>query len=254
MATFTDTAKYALSWLTGSNLISDIDLGFQTLAEDVDANMAGYAEGTFAGKPAAGKTGRIYRCTDTGQWLADTGAAWVDLNAAPALVTSLPGSPFDGQEVYFSADPTNGIVWHFRYRSASASTYKWEFVGGSPLFAEVSTNQNIAIGAGVVDPSTVGPTITVPRAGDYEITFSLEAQMSASGTAGGGVQVNGSYDSTTEVFAGVISSGSGTPNRTPVRRNVTTAATDIKLRYFATGSGTTSVGNRILAVRPIRVI
>jgi hypothetical protein len=135
MPTYSTTTKYLLRALLGGNLVSDIDTGFASLASDIDANMAGYAEGTFAGKPAAAKAGRIYRCTDTGQWLADTGTAWIDLNAAPQLLSSLPSSPYDGQEIYYSADPTNGVIWHLRYRSASAPPYKWELVGGPPLTA-----------------------------------------------------------------------------------------------------------------------
>jgi hypothetical protein len=48
-------------------------------------------------------------------------------------VTSLPASPSDGQEVFYAADATNNVIWNLRYRSGSASTYKWEFVGGDPL-------------------------------------------------------------------------------------------------------------------------
>jgi hypothetical protein len=79
MATFTTTTKYALRWLTGTNLISDIDAGFQTLAEDIDASMAGYASGTVAALPAAGKAGRIYRATDAARWFVDTGTAWDEI-------------------------------------------------------------------------------------------------------------------------------------------------------------------------------
>jgi hypothetical protein len=79
MPTYSTTTKYLLRALLGGNLVSDIDTGFASLASDIDSNMAGYAEGTFAGKPAAAKAGRIYRCTDTGQWLADTGSAWVEI-------------------------------------------------------------------------------------------------------------------------------------------------------------------------------
>jgi hypothetical protein len=37
--TFNTTTRRALRWLTGSNLVSDIDAGFQALAEDVDAQL-----------------------------------------------------------------------------------------------------------------------------------------------------------------------------------------------------------------------
>jgi hypothetical protein len=87
MATFTTTAKYALRWLTGGNLVSDIDAGFQALAEDIDANMAGYASGTVGALPAAGKAGRIYRATDTGQVLIDTGSVWQEFPHLSALAT-----------------------------------------------------------------------------------------------------------------------------------------------------------------------
>jgi hypothetical protein len=44
--TFTTTALNALRWLPGGNLLSDVDAGFQALAEDVDARLGahGYSE------------------------------------------------------------------------------------------------------------------------------------------------------------------------------------------------------------------
>lgn len=53
---------------------------------------------------------------------------------APALVSTLPASPYDGQEVFYLADAAAGVVWHLCYRAASPSAYKWEFVGGASLF------------------------------------------------------------------------------------------------------------------------
>jgi hypothetical protein len=54
MATYTTTTKYALRALTGSSLVSEIDIGFASLAADIDAAMAGYVEGTLA-IPAGGR-------------------------------------------------------------------------------------------------------------------------------------------------------------------------------------------------------
>ena len=90
--------------------------------------------------------------------------------APAAVVTSLPGSPTDGQVVYYVADGTNGVVWQLRYRSASTSSYKWEFVGGPQLISSVEANQNRA-NAAYGDLGTVGPSITVPLAGDYIINI-----------------------------------------------------------------------------------
>lgn len=101
----------------------------------------------------------------------------------PALVTALPGSPVDGQEVYYQSPTkytdnptantsmqTAGNVWHLRYRAAASGSYKWEFVGGSPLIASIETSvAQSSNAAGWVDlPSSAGPTITLPLGGDYE--------------------------------------------------------------------------------------
>jgi hypothetical protein len=85
-------------------------------------------------------------------------------------VTSLPGSPVDGQRCLYLADATNGVVWDLRYRSASGSTFKWEFVGGGDLTATVATQESTSTGA-FADLTTVGPSITVPLAGDYLVRF-----------------------------------------------------------------------------------
>lgn len=72
------TTKYALRSPIGTEA-ADGPGDIQRLAQDVDANMAGYLEGTRAARPAASKNGRIYRATDTGEIFLDTGAAWIDL-------------------------------------------------------------------------------------------------------------------------------------------------------------------------------
>lgn len=87
----------------------------------------------------------------------------------PPLVTSMPVGAPDGFEVRYLADATNGIVWTFRFRSGSASAYKWEFTGGSPLVAFVDTMESRSL-ASFGDLATVGPSVTAPLAGDYLIT------------------------------------------------------------------------------------
>jgi hypothetical protein len=84
------------------------------------------------------------------------------------FVTALPITANNGDEIRFLADDANGVVWHLRYRSSAPSDYRWEFIGGSALFDEVLTNEsrtNTAFGA----LATVGPSITVPLAGEYDV-------------------------------------------------------------------------------------
>ena len=77
---------------------------------------------------------------------------------SPARVTSLPVGVADGTEVHYVADAADGMLWRFRYNAAGGA-YKWEFVGGRPLYAEVTTPQTRNV-ATYADLTTVGPSIT----------------------------------------------------------------------------------------------
>lgn len=219
MATFTSTTKWALRWLTGTNAISDIDAGFQALAEDIDAVMAGQAAGTLASRPAAGKAGRFYRATDTGQVFLDTGSAWMEpmppiwrTLLAPNLVdesvtagaehsmlsANIASSQISGAAFYF--DPADYAVegkttklrlrsWGFISSSAAgsfqvklrpATTFN---AGGYPTGwgAALATNSH-----SIANPSTPLPVNVVtsaefdaPAAGVYDITGTLSVSVSA---------------------------------------------------------------------------
>lgn len=104
MATYdTPTTKYTLPRLDGSSDISDVDEGIAALADAVDANMAGYAEGTLASLPAVGRSGRFYRTTDTGQVFLDTGAAWIEIGVAPWV-------PGDLKATWLTAAPSGWLI------------------------------------------------------------------------------------------------------------------------------------------------
>lgn len=105
--------------------------------------------------------------------------AWetgIYLASAP-LVTSLPGSPVDGQEINYLADATNGVVWHFVYRSALG---KWLFTGGPPLSAQNNTADSVNNSAYADLSLGPGPSITVPLPGDYIVSYGALAQSGVS--------------------------------------------------------------------------
>jgi len=90
------------------------------------------------------------------------------------MVTALPGSPTEGQEVYFqtAAMEAQGIVWHLRYRgknadnSNNASAYKWEVLGNpTPLWVEDPNVVNVTQTANT-DTGTVVSAV-LPLGGDY---------------------------------------------------------------------------------------
>jgi hypothetical protein len=93
----------------------------------------------------------------------------------PAQMESLV--PSDGMESGCSSTPRT-VQWELVYRAASASAYKWEFVGGPPLYNGVDTQESTASVA-FVALATPGPSPTVPRAGDYMVSVGSRQQAGA---------------------------------------------------------------------------
>ena len=97
--------------------------------------------------------------------------------------TTLPASPTDGQEYDYIADATNGIIWRLRYRSASASTHKWELIGGAFLSAFLNETQAVTIAvANGYQFVTKSPSLTIPVAGDYTVALGCEYLWSETST------------------------------------------------------------------------
>lgn len=102
--------------------------------------------------------------------LADTIVQW------PAV---LPTTPADGTEI--TVRYVDGVAWKFKYNPASASTYKWETIGGAPYLQKRSpgpVDENLAAGGFVYQNMNLSPTIQVPYAGDYQIVAETRALVS----------------------------------------------------------------------------
>lgn len=101
-----------------------------------------------------------------------------DVVTAPAIpvVTALPGSPTDGQEIFLqtAAMATARMVWHLRYRAA-ATTYKWEFVGGPPCFAQYVNGSGASVAS--FDTFAEGLQLpAIPAAGVYILELGFRMQ------------------------------------------------------------------------------
>jgi hypothetical protein len=180
------------------------------------------------------------------------------------LVTSLPttgpdgGALQDGQECRYLADATNGIVWNLKYK---LSATKWYFIGGGSLFAEVDANESRAIAVLVwADITTVGPSITVPLAGDYMVEWgaNINAPANYAANSAGAVliSVGGTQDGNTNITFGTgPAGGTGNAEQSTVsaaRKLTLTAAQVLKLQYNSAGTAF-SFRWRWLKITPIRV-
>lgn len=131
------TPLYALPYPAAADP-ADVPLDMQELAERIEVIMPGRYQGALT----------------------------------PAQFGALTGTQ-DGDFADLIADAAAGVIWRLRYRAASASAFKWEFVGGSPLLAWVDA-------AFTSPPDSVyrdcgGPSLTCPRAGDYYVDYGFAA-------------------------------------------------------------------------------
>lgn len=181
----------------------------------------------------------------------------------PALVTALPGSPVDKQEVYYQsvAMAAAGVAWHLRYRSGASGSYKWEYVGGAPWINEVST-QEATSSASFVDLATSGPTITAPLAGEYLIRtaafiggFSPESGYMS--FAIGASAANDARAIGWSLWAiNSVTPTAGSASASVAREQMATvasAASAITAKYKNPGGGGVSFASRSLSIIPVRV-
>lgn len=169
--------------------------------------------------------------------------------AIPTLVDALPASGYDGQEVYYVADATNGVVWHLRYREAASGSYKWEVVGGPPLFAEVVTGETTT-STSYANLATTGPSVTVPLAGDYDVA--VGAMMNNSGANASAV----SYAigaAAAQDADGARHDGTNYASVCRVRRKAGLAASTALVAKYVVGGGTGDFHRRWLSAAPVRV-
>jgi hypothetical protein len=187
---------------------------------------------------------------------------------SPPRVTSLtpgtgnmPAAITDGMEVHYVADAANGILWHLKYNAGSASTFKWEFVGGAPLEAVIATDESFAADGLEHDATTVGPQIIAPLSGEYN--YDIDANHYHAGSAQSALQTllalrgtNANAGGGPHIAMMFVVAG-GNAFNLPHAGKVTgvVAGDNLRVRYYNNGGGTTNghVRWRRIAIKPVRV-
>jgi hypothetical protein len=159
-------------------------------------------------------------------------APWVAVLTAGTtpLVTTLPASPVNGQEVVLTDSLTAPTYrWHLRYSPQATSAFKWDYIGGTTLTVDNSgPGQQInCTPASTGVALTMIPTLVLPRAGDYTVKW-------------GGRLTNDAFTSSFALDL-CLYRGAGTPD------NIYSAAT---LRITGAGQGAQVAMSYILANVP----
>lgn len=214
--------------------------------------------GTYLARPAATtvQAGVLYFATDTlGTWRSD-GTSWTLVEQrAPLISTTIWNAapfttPYDGQEVILEADSANGVYWRFRYYAASASAYKWMFVGGSSLRANVTGDEGLVNDtAWHTFPTNV--VVTAPRAGDYELRGQARFYTGVNTRATLGFGIGGSPDA--RVWPDV--NGVDTRSLSIYTKATVASGATVALYYLFSVAPSAGVfgASKELAVTPVRV-
>lgn len=173
-----------------------------------------------------------------------------------SVAGSFPPLPADGDEVTYIADSTNGVAWRFKYRAASSSPYKWEFIGGAWFENEVNTEETIAAPTGSyqdITGGTVGPSITCPLEGDYDVV--LEAAIhapSGSPVPAASIKIGASAPSINDAIYnnnGLYASVARTRRKPALPAN-----TVLLMQYIAPTGSAATFAHRFLKGVPVRVL
>ena len=177
----------------------------------------------------------------------------------PAAVTSLPGSPSNGQLALLTDSTTAPTYqWLCQYDSNISGSHKWRFLGGAPLYQRIPASGDAGettTSATYADLATVGPSVTLPVVGLYRVDLTLYMTFSAAQSGGAGFTANGSVpaDDSESAFCGV-----GAANQSGQFgyygehdfTNISTSAV-VKMVYRVGGGITLTCYRRRLFVTPV---
>ena len=203
----------------------------------------------FSARPAASSNaGVFFFATDRGSLEYSNGSTWTLVASAPTstTVTTLPPSPYDGQQVIFKAAPAH--YWQLMWIASEA---KWEFLGGAPLFSFVGNSEGIASDSSW--HGTGGPFVTVPWNGFYRVDIGFTgATQVPNGHLQMSYKIGATSPSGNDAIDGVSRSGSQAAVFGSREKTLTTG-TVLEAKYQTTESDAigSQVYNRQITLNPV---
>lgn len=161
----------------------------------------------------------------------------------------------DGQQEHLLADDSHGIIWSFRYRSNSASSYKWESIGAS-------THTNFSTASFVLSsPSSTAwygngtpEHIYIPYTGEYLISTGVQVLSSSPNSPYKfGVTASGTAGSPVVQFTGFCNTSNDSTTTTSSYFGTFNAGSYINQVYQSPSGHNLTISQRWFSVQPIRV-
>lgn len=190
---------------------------------------------------------------------------WIDTDepdpapVTPPLVTTLPATPYNGQEVYYR--PAWGSVggswqpseWHLRYAADwfAADGCGWVFVGGANLFSEGQGLVQLAANNTWQTFDAANLWIDLPLGGHYEIEYGAVVANSVAGTVIYSRAIVAALAATDSFHTSAVATAYGGQTRAMPVANCAAGARVLFQHLAATG--TNSSYRRTLRATPIRL-
>jgi hypothetical protein len=211
---------------------ADVPTDLQDLAERVEAVRGapnGLAALDAAGKLPSGQRGVV------------------------PLVTALPATPADGDEVILCDNAgLPAYSWRLRW---NATDGRWQFVGGTGYRNAVAASETTNTIGSYVNLATLGPRVTIPRAGDYTARFGCTVIDSAADS-----QINiglgiGDWSGAplAEARGHISAANYHLTITSEAQLNGLAAGAELRAKYQHAIAGTLTVLNRFLTVSPTRL-
>ena len=237
---------------------------FTTRSTDVSGGLQAAVATGFWKSLAAITQVTVY--TANGQWVAGSRVTLYGVLATPTILpavspivapipaTTLPASPSDQQQAILVDNTTTPTYsWLFQW---SATAAKWLFIGGAPLCLAVDTNENSGGTGTWRDLTTVGPTFTTPRAGDWEVSAEATTNINATAQNAFGISAAGSTPVTNGADSATVDHRTTgqwvTTSMIPRRKSGLAVSSVIKMMYYD-GGGSSNFQQRKMTIMPVAV-